>query len=134
MGDKSCEVCGDAIHPLAKLCRRCKKFVDRADTRRKPDRGARIAALREAWDGSCFRCHYSGVCLVEDDARNPRYLTFDHRTPRTGDNVVVAASCINDMKSDLSETEFRALVIGLAHRFQGGKFDEKLLHLSHWKR
>src|SRR2546426_11793767 len=114
---KRCLVCGDEVHPLARLCKRCKKLVNRGDRRRKSDSGARVAALHRSWDGEGFRCHYSGVRLVETDHHDPRYLTFDHRTPRREDDIVVASACVNDMKSDMTEAEFRAVVLQLASRF-----------------
>ena len=71
---------------------RCKKIVDRVDMRKKPDKAARIAALKRAWDGQAFSCYYSGISLDEIDCRNPRYLTFDHRIPRKEDDLVVASA------------------------------------------
>ena len=76
----------------------------------------------------------SGVRLVTDDHRKPQYPTFDHRVPRREEDVVVCAAALNDMKSDLDEAEFRTVVLELAHRFQGGSFDEAALRLKHWKR
>lgn len=129
-----CPVCGSSKHRFAKLCKRCKRLVGRLDTRHKADRDARVRALKAAWDGDGFCCYYTGVRLVEDNHADPRYLTFDHRVPRREDDVVVAAASLNDMKSDLDETEFRAVVLELAKRFQGGSFDAKVLELKHWKR
>ncbi len=129
-----CPVCDSQIHQLAKLCKRCKKIVGRANARRKPDRAARIKALQRAWDGAGFCCYYSGIRLVETVHTDPRSLTFDHRTPRDERDVVVAAACLNDMKSDMSEEEFRAVVQALASRFSGGEFDERVFRLAHWKR
>lgn len=132
--DKTCPVCGMEVHRLATYCKRCKRLLDRVDIRSRPDREARARALANAWDGECFRCYYSGARLVEDDHHSPRYITFDHRTPRQEDDVVVCAACVNDMKSDLSEGEFRAVVSQLASRFSGGPFDESVLDLEHWRR
>jgi len=131
---KVCEVCGKAIHPLAHCCKRHKRLLDRVDRRMKPDKKARLRALKEAWDGRGFRCHYSGITLVEDDPSDPRYLTFDHRTPRNESDIVVTAAVLNDMKSDLTEKEFRNMIIQLARRFEGGGFDESVFKLTHWKR
>ena len=131
---KFCDVCDTPIHPLAKLCKRCKKFIDRVDIRNKPNKEARIDALKHAWDGKSFRCYYSGVELDEINHRNPRYLTFDHRIPRKEDDLVVTAACINDMKSDMTDEEFRAMVVALSTRFQGGEFDTRVFELEHWKR
>ena len=142
-----CQICGSPKHQLAYCCKRCKRIIDRRGPRRKrgdtlgkPDkearRKARLKALKNAWVGESFHCHYSGVRLVEDkeNSKDPRYLTFDHRTPRKESDVVVAAYVINDMKSDMTESEFKKMVIQLASRFKGGPFDERVFNLKHWKR
>ncbi len=116
----NCTVCGQPRHQLAYCCRTCKKLLDRSDARgRQPNRDARLNALRDAWDGEYFRCFYTGWRLCIDDHRSPFYLTWEHRTPRDEDDIVVAAAIINDMKSDLTEDEFRRLIIGLADYFRG---------------
>ena len=130
-----CAVCGSPLHhPLASYCRRCKKLLDRVDIRSKPDKIARARALQKSWDGEGFRCYYSGIRLIEDNHKDPRYLTFDHLTPRREGNIVVVAAAINDMKSDMADDEFRAMVLQLASRFEGGEFDESVFDLKHWKR
>lgn len=138
-----CQVCGNAKYPTALCCKRCRKIIDRhgprrkrGDAVRKPNIKARLRALKQAWDGEGFRCYYSKIRLIEDkeNSKDPRYLTFDHRTPRRESDVVVAASVINDMKSDMTESEFKKMVIQLASRFEGGPFDERVFNLKHWKR
>lgn len=131
----ACPICRSPLHhPLASLCKRCKKFINRVDIRRKPDKQARISALQQAWDGEAFRCYYTGIKLVEDNPKDPRYLTFDHLTPRKERKIVIAAAAINDMKSDMSDNEFRAMVSELAKHFKGKEFDERVFKLKHWKR
>ena len=133
--NKHCEICNSQIHPLATFCKRCKKLIDRVDMRRKPSKEARVKALKDVWDGAGFRCYYTGIRLVENDSKDPRYITFDHRTPRNENDIVVTAALINGMKSDLDEDEFKAIIMQIANCFQGAKFDEKvLLNLKHWKR
>lgn len=105
-----CYICGTSKHSLAKFCKRCKKILDRVDVRRKHDKEARIKALKASWDGSCFRCGYSGVKLEDKNHKAPLYITFDHRIPRKEDDIVITASVINDMKSDLGEEEFKNIV------------------------
>ena len=129
-----CAVCASPRHRLARLCKRCKRLVDRVDIRRKADREARIRALFDAWRDGGFHCHYTGIQLDESDRTAPRYLTFDHRTPRQENDVVVAAAVINDMKSDLAEDEFWAVVRELATKRAGGHFDARVLDLRRWKR
>lgn len=106
----------------------------RGDIRRKPDKQARVTALQQAWDGKGFKCYYTGIRLVEDNPKDPRYLTFDHLTPRQESKIVIVAAAINDMKSDMSDGEFRAMVIELAKRFAGDEFDQSIFNLKYWKR
>ena len=130
-----CPICGSPLHhPLASYCRRCKRLIDRVDIRKKPDKVARVQALQNAWDGEGFRCHYTNIRLVEDNQKDPRYLTFDHVIPRAEQVIVVAAAAINDMKSDMSDEEFRAMVIQLSSRFNGGEFDDNVFNLKYWRR
>lgn len=127
----SCEICGDPTHhPRAYACPRCKKILDRIETRKNADgtgrgfdRAARIQAMKEAWWDGAFHCFYTGVKLVTSDWRDHRYLAFEHRSPGDESSVVVAANLINRMKTDMSETEFRQLVKALARRFDGEPFD-----------
>lgn len=130
-----CPICKNPLHhPLATYCRRCKKLIDRVDIRKKPNKLARIRALQKAWDGEAFRCYYSSIKLIEDNPKDPRYLTFDHVIPRKEDNIVVTAAAINDMKSDMSDKEFRAMIVELANHFKGSGFDEKAFKLKYWRR
>jgi len=130
-----CAACGAPLHhPLATYCKRCKKLIDRVDIRGKHDKSARERALKKAWDGQAFRCYYTGIKLVEDNHKDPRYLTFDHRVPRKESDIVVVAAAINDMKSDMADDEFRAMVQELANYFNGQGFNEGVFNLKYWKR
>jgi hypothetical protein len=131
----NCTVCGQPRHHLAYCCKACKKLLDRIETRgRRPNRNARLNALRNAWDGKCFRCFYTGWPLCIDDPHNPFYLTWEHRTPRDEADIVVAAALVNNMKSDLTEDEFRELIIGLADRFRGSNTMVPIIDPSHYRR
>ncbi len=130
-----CTICESQVsHPSALYCKRCKRLLDRVDPRKNPIRSARVKALRQAWDGQAFRCYYTGIKLVEDNHKDPRYLTFDHRIPRKESDIVVVAAAINDMKSDLADDEFRAMVQELSNYFNGQGFNESVFNLKYWKR
>lgn len=129
-----CVVCGSEKHPLAYACKRCKKVLDRVETRsdadgrlHRVDREARLRALCASWRDGAFHCHYTGITLVIDSARwrDQRYLAFEHQTPGDEASVVVTCSLINRMKTDLNDAEFRLLVTELARTFAGGQFDER---------
>ena len=53
---------------------------------------------------------------------------------RQESDIVVVAQAINDMKSDMSDKEFRKMVLQLANKFNGGKFDRSTFNLKYWKR
>jgi hypothetical protein len=80
-----------------------------------------------------FLCRYTGIKLDEENDHSPRYLNFDHLIPG-GPVVVPAAAVINNMKSDLSEDEFRAIIRELVRRWDGAEFNENLMRLKYWKR
>jgi hypothetical protein len=129
-----CVICGADKHPQAYACARCKRILDRLETRknagvaRKYDREARIRAMQQAWRDGAFRCHYTGVVLIDDPARwrDHRYFAFEHQTPGDETSVVVTCALVNRMKTDLTDIEFRVMVSELAKVFTGGSFDEEV--------
>jgi hypothetical protein len=133
-----CVVCDDILrNSLAKYCRRCGNIIRRVDTRGKADVAARIKALQKSWDkeSESFRCFYSGIRLVDDNPKHPRYITFDHLTPRKEGEPVMTAAIIYDMKSDLSVDEFKTIINQLARHFEDGALvDEDIFNLKHYKR
>lgn len=136
-----CSICFEPRHRLAALCARCKTIRNRLDTgakRRgvKTDRAARQTALAAAWDPTvkAFRCHYGGIVLNHDLEPDPISWTPRHSAIRCrsegcpGDesDIVVCSAIINDMKliindmkSDMTEEEFRLVVPQLAECFAG---------------
>jgi hypothetical protein len=133
-----CVICGETLrHYLARYCLRCKRIMERVETRGKADTAARVKALQDSWDkeSGCFRCHYSGIQLVEGNPNDPRYITFDHVTPRKEGRLVMTASLINDMKTDMSVDEFRTIINQLAKHFEDGTpVEETIFELKHYKR
>lgn len=140
MENGNCQVCAGSRHALASLCRRCKGIRDRIDGRAKR-RGQSVSyisrekALEQAWDRAvgAFRCQYSGVVL-DEQPHSPWHITFDHRTPRVEEDVVVCSALVNNMKSDLTEAEFQKVIQQLAERFSGQRSEIDRFSPSHWKR
>ena len=102
-GDR-CVVCGAGTHRPADACARCKRILDRAETRRdasggvrRVDAAARLRALARSWRDGAFHCFYTGVCLVEDHSRwrDHRYLVFEDRIPGDGASVVVTCALVS---------------------------------------
>lgn len=137
MSSGACEICAKTCHPQGRCCDRCRNLIERGSRKNRTNPFTREAvrqALKNSWDGEAFRCYYSGVRLIEHTATHPRYLTFDHRTPRQGHVAAATAAVVNDMKTDMSEEEFKAMVVELAKRFAGGEFNEGVMELEYWKR
>lgn len=137
MNEMACQICSAKRHPQATLCKGCKKICDRLDTRpgARKDTAARLRALESAWDADAkaFRCHYSGVVL-DDVAQSPWHVVLDHRTPRDDSDIVVCSALVNAMKSNLTEEEFRSVVIQLAERFAGARASIERIAPAHWQR
>lgn len=134
MPSDPCVVCGAEKHPLAYACTRCKRILDRIETRRdasgavrRVDRAARLRALQDSWQDGSFHCFYTGVALTDDGQRwrDHRYLVFEHRDPGDEASVVVTCALVNRMKTDLTEEQFKGMVGELARVFGGGTFDER---------
>ena len=89
------------------FCPRCRKFITN-----KEEPHARVQPLINAFDpvSNGFRCYYTGILLEEYDFRSPWYLTFDHRIPGKKGNLVVCSFWVNQLKSYLTESEFRAVI------------------------
>jgi hypothetical protein len=127
---KECIICKKAPVPHTRYCARCHRLADAPDFSK-----ARLEALIEAYDPvlDAFICHYTGLPLNLDDPSSPLYLNFDHVIPRDGRRLVCAAAFANVMKSEMTEKEFRAIIIELAHHWETGEpFDTKVLKLKYW--
>jgi hypothetical protein len=125
-----CIICGKAPVPHTRYCARCHKLADDPHFSK-----AQLAALIEAYDRvlDAFICHYTGLPLDLTDPSSPMYLNFDHVIPRDPRRLVCAANFVNVMKSEMTEDEFRAVIIELAHHWETGEpFDTRVLKLKYW--
>lgn len=128
----ACHVCERAAKPRAHYCPRCREYIYH-----KPEHLARKQAMKLAYDKAqdAFICHYTGILLDEHKPHTPWNLTFDHVIPgKKGGRLVVASSLINDMKSDMSEDEFIAVIREFASYKTTGSFNKDAIHLEHWYR
>lgn len=116
-GITDCVICHKTLFPRSMFCPRCRKFIVNRN-----EKDARVRALIDAFDPEIngFRCHYIGVPLELIDFRSPWYLTFDHRIPGMKGDLLASALWINDMKSFLTETEFKAVVVEMARHIRLG--------------
>jgi hypothetical protein len=128
-GSGKCAACGKDSVPRAKYCARCERHVG------DHERAARAKALKAAYDASCdgFICAYTGEKLEGKDSRVPWYVCFDHDVPGKKGGLVVVARFVNNMKSQLSGQEFRAVITELARCIkEGGVFDRNVAAFEYW--
>lgn len=109
MSRDGCAVCGAEKHPQAYTCARCKRILDRLETRRDAS-GAYADSIELQVFAHCSThgttapfTASTGIVLVEDGSRwrDDRYLSFEHRTPATRASIVVTCALVNRMKTDL---------------------------------
>ena len=131
---ETCKGCGRPSVARSYLCEDCRRLMQRVETRkdaekrgRKVDKESRLRALSEQWDGNsgCFRCHFTDVPLTGKHGET-NYPTWEHLTPGDESSVRLVADLVNRMKADMTEEEFRGMVIALAAKFKEGQFDESV--------
>ena len=90
--------------------------------------------MRRQWDKkvAAFRCAYTGLPLTTDkdaDGRaGPMFATWEHvdpRSPSKASEVVLVGWLVNDMKTDLTDPEFKRMVKALAAHFERRKANPK---------
>ena len=122
-----CVICADPSRYRSKYCPRCRKFTT------KYEHAARRLAMVAALDKTInkFRCYYTNVILEENETKSPFYLTFDHITPGDNTKLVCAARFVNELKTSMSESEFKNNIPLLADHFETGKpIDAKAFKLE----
>ncbi len=72
--------------------------------------------------------------MDDADHAGPWYISFDHRTPGDERDLVVCAALVNHLKSNLSEAEFRRVVVELAERFTGKRGRVETFQPRFWGR
>ncbi len=82
--------------------------------------------MKRQWDPEieAYRCHYTGIPL--DAAHGTRrHATWEHLVPGNESSVVLVADLINQMKSDMTDAEFKTMVTALARCFEGTPFESE---------
>jgi hypothetical protein len=127
-----CVVCGKEPGDRSLFCSRCRRFL-LGQFNRAACRAAMVQAYDKEIDG--FRCHYTGVVIETEDGKSPWYFSFDHRFPDKSGNLAISAIIINDMKTELADYEFIAVVKQLAKHFTTGEpFDLAGVKFEYWVR
>ena len=127
-----CKVCGKEPLRGRTYCERCRRLV-----LGEMDRNVKVETLKAAYDKDVdgFRCHYTGFLLDLNDRASPWHLNFDHCFPGRPGKYWLACQIINLMKTELSEEEFKKVVMELAGHFEtGAPYDRDIIKFEYWKR
>jgi hypothetical protein len=121
-----CQICGNASGPRG-YCDSCRKLLNQVTTRTSAwaDADARRNAMQDQWDADAnvFRCAYTDLPL-SDEYPEPLRPTWALRDPARTSSVALAATFVKDMKADLDDEAFRAMVGALhAHLNLDEPFD-----------
>src|SRR6476646_8777417 len=128
----TCRACRGQSIAGSYLCARCRRIMARPEIRKDPqgrgravDKQARLQAMKKQFDPSIngYRCYFTRVQL-ELAAGTRKSAEWAHLTAGDESSVVLACKLVNRMQTDLTESEFAALVKALARRFEGEPFDE----------
>jgi len=116
---KGCCICDEPVHHYnAKYCLRCAKFGQRMKNKSFP--AETVKAIWEYIRRFGYVCYYTGMALDLENRKSPLHLVFDHYIPGDPSKIVITSAWLNDMKSDMSEDEFKDSVCQLADYFRKG--------------
>jgi hypothetical protein len=127
-----CHVCGGKRLKSGWYCARCRRLV-RGGCH---DNTIKEAALKDALDEerNGFVCHYTHILLDDRAPKRPCSVSFDHMTPGQRKQVV-CAYFINCMKTNLTDTEFRAVLRELTNHWRHGRpFDTGVINKRRFAR
>jgi hypothetical protein len=129
---KKCCICGQPVYaPAASYCYRCHEFAYAMDNRR-----INNAAANKIWKHIRLRgfvCEYTQTPLNLTDYKDPFYYEFDHTIPGDKAKVALTFSLLNEMKSEMTLSEFKYYVGQFAGFFKTGARIKKR-KLSRWYR
>jgi hypothetical protein len=127
-----CCICGHKVFSGHSIyCRRCHLF-----SRGMNQRGLHADAVRSIWKfvrKYGYVCYYTGIPLNLKDPKSPWYYEFDHMIPGDDRKIVLTCTLINEMKTVMTEREFKNIVLQLAKHWLTGAKIEKI-RLAYWEK
>jgi len=77
-------------------------------------------------EAKAFLCHFTDLPLTDRVPGSRTSATWEHLTPGDPWSVVLAADLVNKMKGNMTEAQFRRMVVALADHFRTNEpFDRK---------
>jgi hypothetical protein len=108
------------------LCPRCRRIYEHGSLELKK-KEARFRAMCEQWnvEEKAFLCYFTGIPMTDVPGSRTSW-TWEHLAPGDAWSVVLAADLVNKMKVNMTETQFKKMVLALADHFRTNKpFDRE---------
>ena len=107
---KKCSFCGkQPVFSIKSIyCRTCSHFCARMSNERLSPKVRQD--LRKYVRRRGFFCYYTQLELDVFDYESAYFLEFDHVIPHNPKQVVIACSWVNEMKGDMTKSEFRSSI------------------------
>lgn len=124
-----CRVCTEPSEGWSTsfLCARCRRVYEQGGPGlRKKE--ARFRAMCAQWnnEAKAFLCYFTDLPLTDRVPGRRTSATWEHLTPGDPWSVVLAADLVNKMKGNMTETQFRRMIVALADHFRTNEsFDRK---------
>jgi len=116
-----CRVCTERSEGSSTsfLCARCRRIYRQGGPGlRKKE--ARFRAMCAQWndEAKAFLCYFTDLPLADRPPGSRTSATWEHLTPGDQSSVVLAADLVNKMKGNMTEAQFRRMVVALADHFR----------------
>ena len=114
-----CKVCTERSEgfSISFLCSRCRRIYEQGGPA--PEEGSPVPSHASSveYGSECVPLSFTDLPLTER-AGNRTSATWEHLTPGDQWSVVLAADLVNKMKGNMTEAQFRRMVVALADHFQ----------------
>jgi len=127
-----CIICHHPTINRRHYCERCRPLVQSHHMDKLKRRAALIAAIDRLLDA--FLCQYARRPVELVDRTSHKLIQFDHITPNKTSALQVLWAVFNQMKTDLSDEEFRIIVRLLRDHWLGDPFDKEAVKFHYWSR
>jgi hypothetical protein len=114
---KKCCICGKPVFTWRSIyCRTCSHFSARMSDERFPPKTRQ--ALWSYIKRRGYTCSYTGIEeLNVFDKSDPYFLEFDHVKPADPSKIAITCSLVNEMKGDMTVSEFKRTIRQLFNCF-----------------
>jgi hypothetical protein len=117
MANATWEVLNARSHRRDSAYLECENLIHRDDVKaRGVNTEKLLVALKQAWDGTRFRCYHTGLPLTTTDAWSPLFLRWEHLETVHGDEIAIVAAVVRGLAAELPSVDFLRVCQALRER------------------